>query len=95
MRAPFKILVIPFRRTAAGVEFAVLQRRDAECWQFVAGGGEDDESPGQAAERETKEEIGIAAHGRLLQLDSVATVPRNCFSEDSGLSLHIFGGESR
>ena len=79
MRAPFQILVIPFRSTAAGPEFAVLKRRDAEYWQFVAGGGEDDESPGQAAERETKEEIGIAAHGRLIQMDSVATVPRTCF----------------
>jgi 8-oxo-dGTP pyrophosphatase MutT (NUDIX family) len=74
MRAPFQILVIPFRRTAAGPEFAVLKRSDAPYWQFVAGGGEDDESPGQAAERETKEEIGVAANGRLLQLDSVATV---------------------
>ena len=80
MRAPFQILVIPFRRTAAEPEFAVLKRRDAQYWQFVAGGGEDDESPEQAAERETKEEIGIAANGRLLQLDSVATVPKDCFA---------------
>jgi len=71
MRAPFQILVIAFRRTAAGPEFAVPKRSDAQYWQFVAGGGEEDESPGQAATRETKEEIGIAANGRLLQLDSV------------------------
>jgi dATP pyrophosphohydrolase len=79
MRAPFQILVIPFRRTPVGPEFAVLKRSDAGCWQFVAGGGEDDESPQQAAERETKEEIGIAADGHLIQLDSMATVPKDCF----------------
>jgi len=80
MRAPFQILVIPFRQTVAGPEFAVLKRSDAKYWHFVAGGGEDDESPQQAAEREAKEEIGIAADGRLLQLGSMATVPRNCFA---------------
>jgi dATP pyrophosphohydrolase len=80
MRAPFQILVIPFRHTAAGPEFAILKRSDAGWWQFVAGGGEDNESPRQAAERETKEEIGISANGRLVQLDSMATIPKNCFA---------------
>lgn len=79
MRAPFQILVIPFRRTAAGPEFAVLKRSDAGWWQFVAGGGEDDELPQEAAERETEEEIGITANGHLIQLDSVATIPKDCF----------------
>ncbi|OGT33707.1 MAG: hypothetical protein A2W28_03305 [Gammaproteobacteria bacterium RBG_16_51_14] len=81
MRAPFQILVIPFRRTAAGPEFAVLLRSDTKYWQFVAGGGEGVESPAQAAERETKEETGIAANGCLLQLDSMATLPINGFAE--------------
>jgi dATP pyrophosphohydrolase len=79
MRAPFQILVIPYRRTPAGLEFAVLRRRDAGWWQFVAGGGEDNESPMQAAERETREEIGTTADGTLLKLDSMATVPKDCF----------------
>jgi dATP pyrophosphohydrolase len=79
MRAPFQVLVIPFRRTAAGLEFAVLKRSDAGWWQFVAGGGEDDESPAQSAARETAEEIGLAASGRLLRLDSMATVPKSAF----------------
>lgn len=80
MRAPFQILVIPFRHTAVGPEYAVLKRNDAGWWQFVAGGGENDESPRQAAERETEEEIGIVAHGSLVELDSMATVPTNCFA---------------
>jgi len=80
MRAPFQILVIPFRHAAAGPEFAILKRSDAEYWQFVAGGGEGDESPVQAAERETKEEIGVEASGRLFRLDSMAMVPKSCFA---------------
>ena len=79
MRAPFQVLVIPFRRTAAGTEYAVLKRSDADWWQFVAGGGEDDETPLQAAQRETQEETGIAGNDSFLQLDSTAMVPENCF----------------
>jgi dATP pyrophosphohydrolase len=79
MRAPFQILVIPFRHTADGVEFAVLKRSDEGYWQFVAGGGEDGESLIQSAERETTEEIGVAAVGTLIKLDTIASVPKNCF----------------
>lgn len=78
MRAPLQILVIPFRQTADGPEFAVLRRSDAGYWQFVAGGGEDTETPLQAAERETREEIGGA--GDLIKLDSYSTVPKDAFA---------------
>jgi dATP pyrophosphohydrolase len=77
MRAPFQVLVIPFRSTGRAFEFAVLRRRDADYWQFVAGGGEDDETPVQAAQRESAEEIGIP--GDLIRLDSLSTVPRDSF----------------
>jgi 8-oxo-dGTP pyrophosphatase MutT (NUDIX family) len=88
MRAPFQILVIPFRRTPAGMEFAVLKRSDAEYWQFVAGGGEDDESPLQGARRESKEEVGIV--GELLQLDSLSTVPKDCFAAADSWGDDVF-----
>lgn len=78
MRAPFQILVIPFRRAAAGPEFAVFKRSDADYWQFIAGGGEDGETPEQAAQREIREEVGIA--GDLIPLDSFSTVPKSCFA---------------
>ncbi|MBM4041866.1 MAG: NUDIX pyrophosphatase [Planctomycetes bacterium] len=80
MRMPFQVLVIPFRRTAAGVEYAVLKRSDADWWHFVAGGGEEGESPLDAARRETREEIGITPKGELLPLDSMATIPRHWFA---------------
>ena len=78
MRAPFQVLVIPFRRVPAELEFAVLKRRDAGYWQFVAGGGEDNETPAQAAGRETREEIGFS--GQMVQLDFLASVPKDCFA---------------
>jgi dATP pyrophosphohydrolase len=78
MRAPFQILVIPFRRAVAGLEFAVFKRSDADYWQFVAGGGEDGETPDQAARRETEEETGLI--GALTPLDSFSTVPKSCFA---------------
>jgi len=90
MRAPFQVLVIPFRHTPAGIQFAVLKRSDAGWWQFVAGGGEDGESPLQAAQRETKEEIGIAAHSNLMQLDSIATIPKKFFSAAAAWDENVF-----
>jgi len=90
MRAPFQVLVIPFRCTAARVQFAVLKRSDAGYWQFVAGGGEDDETPLEAAQRETKEEIGIDANQRIIKLDSMATVPKTCFAEANSWGGDVF-----
>ena len=43
----------------------------------MAGGGEDDETPVQAANREVQEEIGIA--GQCIQLDSVTSIPKIWF----------------
>lgn len=80
MRAPFQVLVLPFRHTPAGTEFAVLKRADLGWWQFVSGGGEDNETPLEAAERETAEELGLAARGRLRPLDSTASIPREQFA---------------
>ena len=88
MRVPFQVLVIPFRRTAAGPEFAVLKRSDTDYWQFVAGGGEAGETPIQAAQREAQEEIGIA--GEPVPLDSMCTVPKGCFGKAGSWGDDIF-----
>lgn len=90
MRSPFQVLVIPFRRTTVGVEYAILQRSDAHYWQFVAGGGEDQEAPLQVAKREIKEEIGVADNSRIISLDSMATVPKDCFAAAASWGDHIF-----
>jgi len=83
MRASYQVLVIPFRRTLSELKFAVL-RRTGECmWQFVSGGGEDAESPVEAAQREMREETGLDVEGRLVALDAMATIPKNVFEDAS------------
>ena len=80
-RAPFQILVLPFRRTGDGAaEFAVLRRQDLGLWQGVAGGGEEDETPIQAAVRETSEELGLDRPVPLYPLQTVASVPARFFA---------------
>lgn len=73
-RAPFQVLVFLRRLDANGPEYLVLKRADLSVWQGVAGGGEGDESPREAAIRETMEEVGASAT-RLIDLESVAMVP--------------------
>lgn len=51
-RAPFQVLILPFRQAADGDwQYGVLRRSD-EYWQGIAGGGEDGEAPLEAAMRE-------------------------------------------
>jgi dATP pyrophosphohydrolase len=83
-RAPYNVLVIPYRRGAASGsgddEFAVFHRADGEMWQFIAGGGEDDETPAVAARREAREEGGIdLPESAWTALDSHASIARTAF----------------
>jgi len=81
VRAPFQILVIPFRKTTEGrLEVAVFHRTDDGNWQFIAGGGEDDEPPAQAAKREALEEAGIPVSRKYFLLQSKDYVPVSEFT---------------
>ena len=79
MRAPFQILAIPYRK-GAECRFCVFHRADLDQYQFVAGGGEDAETPLEAAKREIKEETGVTAES-VLPLTSMACVPANVIAE--------------
>lgn len=70
-----QVLVLPFRLESSGVRFCVLRRSDDGGWQGVAGGGEDGETPEQAARREAWEEIGLPASAQLYRLQSMDTMP--------------------
>jgi len=75
-RAPFQILVLPYRLTdEGGIEYAIFRRADLDCWQGIAGGGEDDETPIEAAKRESYEEAGIPPDSDYIKLDSFSTIP--------------------
>ena len=84
-RAPFQVLVLPYRRRTDGAyEFAVFRRADADVWQGLAGGGEDRETPEQAARREGLEEGGIPLDTPYQALDARASIPV-IFFRDSDL----------
>ncbi|MEU9428324.1 NUDIX pyrophosphatase [Streptomyces sp. NPDC048342] len=80
-RAPFQVLVIPFRRVGDQVEFAVLRREDMKVWQAVAGGGEAGETPQQAAVRETYEELGLDRPVPVYPLQTMASIPARFFAD--------------
>ena len=81
MREPFQILAIPYRIINSELCFCVFRRADSDVWQFVAGGGEDNEKPLDAALREIKEETGVTAE-KLTELKSVAFVPAEVVAEN-------------
>ena len=74
MRAPFQILAVPCHFIKGELCFCVFRRADSDIWQFIAGGGENNEKPSDAALREIKEETGVTAE-KLTALQSVAFVP--------------------
>jgi dATP pyrophosphohydrolase len=85
-RAPFQILVFPYRVIDNNeILYAVFKRSDADYWQAIAGGGEDDETQLEAARRESFEEAGIKSENEFVKLDSFSSVPAE------GISGMIWG----
>ena len=80
MRAPFQILAIPYRIVDNSPKYCVFHRADNDQWQFIAGGGEDDETPLEATKRETIEEGGIQAD-KWMVLNSLSYIPVTIISE--------------
>jgi dATP pyrophosphohydrolase len=80
VRAPFQVLVMPWRRNPTGLEVAIFQRADYDVWQFVSGGGEDHETPLAAARREGAEEAKILPSSPYVALDSMAMLPACWFT---------------
>jgi dATP pyrophosphohydrolase len=89
-RAPFQILVFPFRRSQGRIEYALFFRCDDECWQGIAGGGEDDETPLAAARREAHEEAGVPATATLIELQARSSVPVTCFRDSARWGEDLF-----
>ena len=80
MRAPFQILAIPYRIVDGTPMYCVFHRADHDQWQFIAGGGEDNETPLAAAKRETFEEGGVHST-QWLGLKSLSYIPVTIISE--------------
>jgi len=101
MRAPFQILAIPYRIVDGTPMYCVFHRADHDQWQFIAGGGEDNETPLAAAKREIFEEGGVHST-QWLGLKSLSYIPVTIISEmrrkhwDSGIYVipeYTFGFE--
>ena len=78
-RAPFQVLVLPFRVAEGEPEYALFRRSDSGDWQGIAGGGDEGEAPLIAAGREMEEESGLPRDLALLPLDAIAMVPKTQF----------------
>ncbi len=80
MREPYQILSIPYRVVDNKPLFCIFRRADSSYWQFIAGGGENGETPIEAAIRETIEEISIEPKN-IEKLTCVAYVPTEVIVE--------------
>jgi dATP pyrophosphohydrolase len=88
-RAPFQILVYPYRHTSDDhFEYALFKRSDAGWWQGIAGGGEDNETPLEAAKRETFEEAGLSQDSEFIQLDTMTSIRATGFRDS-----HLWGDQ--
>lgn len=75
MRLPFQVLVIPFIQENGRYYYAVFKRKDLNIWQFIAGGGENNEKPEETMKREAFEEAGIDKSFEYIRLSSITTIP--------------------
>ena len=80
MRSPLQILAIPYRMVAGTPFYCILKRSDSDYWQFVAGGGEDTETPVEAAKREIFEEVGVNVE-TTIELTSMCYVQADIFKK--------------
>lgn len=80
-RAKYQVLVIPYKKNDDGILYCIFKRSDMdECWQFVAGGGEDeDNTPLVSAQREAFEEAGISSRLHFTELDTKCSIATECF----------------
>ena len=89
-RAAFQVLVIPFQVDTTGEpRYLLLKRSDKNVWQWLSGGGEDDEQPEQTARREALEEAGIPQDATLIRLESIASIPATHFAHH-----HLWGDQT-
>lgn len=82
-RAKFQVLVFPYKFAAGKIYYAVFKRSDSDIWQGVSGGGENNETPEEAAVRESSEEAGLPLTQKIIRLQTESSVP--CYHFKSSL----------
>ncbi|MDI9412379.1 MAG: ASCH domain-containing protein [Bacillota bacterium] len=81
-RQPKQVLVIPYYFERNNILFAIFKRTDLNCWQWISGGVEDEESVLEAAKRESYEEAKIDSGNNFIKLDATTSIPRDNYHED-------------
>lgn len=76
MRAPYQTLTILYKKTETKILYGIFYRNSHPIWQFISGGGEDNETPIETVIREINEETSmIIKKEEIKQLDTKATIP--------------------
>ena len=59
-RAKYQVLVIPYHVEKENIKYCIFKRSDMDAWQFIAGGGENEDETviDMTAKRELQEETG-------------------------------------
>lgn len=81
-RAKFQVLVIPFFIINGEIEYCIFLRRDMDIWQFISGGGENNETYLESAKRESFEEAKIKYNNKYYKLDTCCSISVECFNEE-------------
>ncbi len=84
-RANFQVLILPFKKEKDNIKYCIFKRKDRKIWQFISGGGEDNENIIEAAIREVKEETGINVKENIFKLDSICSIPADIFKNHEEL----------
>lgn len=81
MRNPYQVLVLPFSLVENELYVYVFKRSNGGWWQFISGGGEDEESIAETAIREMEEETGIQIENELIELQTITSIPVSAFKD--------------
>ena len=79
MRAPYQTLTILYKKENKQIKFAIFYRNSHPIWQFVSGGGEDNETPIETVVREIKEELGMSV--KKLKYNKSEYFPQNEYTD--------------
>jgi len=82
MRQPWNIFVFIFRKRNDKYEYALLKRKDDGIWQGVAGGGEENETYEDAANREIFEETKLISKSKLYKLTTLSYIEASIFKQN-------------